>query len=315
MRFTTILKSLAVGALALTLASPVAAAPLQTLRVGLVKIGSILVLKQQGTLAKRLAEKGINLEWKEFDTGAALMAALGAGAVDFGPTGDTGPIFAQASGISFYYAAYMPSPGTNSAILVPPNSPIRTLADLRGKRVAVAKGSNTHNILIQAVEHAGMQFSDINAVYLGPADAGAAFSGGSVDAWAIWDPIYALAQVKFNARVVSNAVGIAPSSDFFLASRSFADEHPDVLKMVIEEITQASNWGKTHPDELAVIMAEATGVPLEAQKLTAPRGNFDVRYMDDGAVKLQQSIADRVFKLNLIAKAVVVGDAAWKPKP
>jgi sulfonate transport system substrate-binding protein len=315
MRFESLVKIVVVGVVLVAAQHRAAAAAAQQVRIGLVKIGAILVLKQQGTLAKLLADRGVILEWKEFETGAAMLAAIGAGAVDFGRVGDTGPIFAQASNTEFHYVAYEPSPGTNSAILVPSNSPIQTLADIRDKRIAVARGSNCHNFLAQAVEKVGLNWTDIKSIYLSPADAGAAFTGGSVDAWAIWDPIYANAQVKFKARVLTDAVGIAPSSDFYLGSRSFVAEHPDLLKLVIGELIKASMWAKSHPDELAPILTAATGVSLEAEKLSVLRDNYDVDYMADSAVVLQQSIADRMLRLNLIPKAVQVKELVWKPSP
>ena len=167
-------------------------------------------------MEKRLKEVGVdNVKWVEFQFGPPLLEALGAGAVDIGVVGDTPPIFAQAAKANLVYVAS--TPASASAILVPKDSPIRSVADLKGKKVAIAKGSSSHNLTIQALAKNGLSFGDIEPVYLAPADAVAAFSTGSVDAWTIWDPYFAIAENKHNARILVDTERSCPCEQFLLS--------------------------------------------------------------------------------------------------
>jgi sulfonate transport system substrate-binding protein len=218
--------SLAAVLCAVATGLPAAADTPKELRIGYQKIGALLILKDQGLLEKRLAAQGIAVKWVQFQSGPPLIEALNAGAIDFGYTGDTPPIFAQASGVNFVYVASMPVPGKSNAILVRENSGIKTIADLRGKKIAFVKGSSAHNVVVQTLEKAHIAWSDITPVYLQPADAGAAIQSGAVDAWSIWDPFYAVAEHYPGVKLLTNAVGIAPSNAFFLATRDFATRYP-----------------------------------------------------------------------------------------
>jgi aliphatic sulfonates family ABC transporter substrate-binding protein len=285
----------------------------KALRIGYQKIGALLILKQQGLLEKRLAAQGVSVQWVEFQSGPPLIEALNAGAIDFGYTGDTPPIFAQAAGVNFVYVASIPAPGKSNAILVRKDSGIKTLADLRGKKIAFVKGSSAHNVLVQVLAKAGIAYGDIQPVYLSPADAGAAFHSGNVDAWSIWDPFYAVAQRDPNTRVLTDAEGIAPSNSFFLASRDFAAAHPDVIKAVVEETNHAWRWAEGHQDELAAVLAEASGVDLDAEKVAAARGNYEIAYLTPAVVRQQQSIADTFAKLGLLPHPIDIQLAVWTP--
>jgi aliphatic sulfonates family ABC transporter substrate-binding protein len=283
------------------------------LSIGYQKNGSLLVLKQQGTLEKRFESQGVVVSWHEFPSGPPLLEALNAGAVDFGATGDTPPLFAQAAGADLVYVAYQPVPGNNSAILVHDDGPIRALADLKGKRVAFTKGSSAHNVIVQVLRHAGLSYGDIKPFYLQPPDAAAAFRQGAIDAWSIWDPFYALAEREPGTRVLTTAFGIAPSNSFFLASRSYAAKNPAIVTAVIEETTRVTKWIGAHQEELARLMAAATGVPLDIQRIAAARGNYDTGWMTDAVVAQQQGIADIFHELRLLPTSIRVSDAVWRP--
>jgi len=140
-------------------------------------------------------------------------------------------IFAQAAKSDLLYVAAVPSGA--SAILLPAGSPLQTLPDLKGKRVAFARGSGAHNLTIAALEKAGLRFDDIQAIALAPADAAAAFEKGAIDAWTIWDPFYALYETRPGVRVLVESTGIAPQNSFFVATRSFVETNPDITAKVI----------------------------------------------------------------------------------
>jgi sulfonate transport system substrate-binding protein len=283
------------------------------LHIGYQKIGPMLILKEQGLLDKRLAAQGIAVSWVQFQSGPPIMEALNAGAIDFGYTGDTPAIFAQASGVSFVYVAFIPSPGSSNAILVRDDSGIKTLADLRGKKIALVKGSSAHNVLVQALAKAHVPWSDISPVYLQPADGAAAIQSGSVQAWSIWDPFYAVAQGYPGVHVLTNAEGIAPSNAFLLAARDYATRYPSTIEAIVDEAQRAWRWSETHQDRIAEVLAEASGVDLSAEKVVAARGNYRVSFMTREVVRRQQSIADTFAKLGLIPRAIAVGDVVWTP--
>ncbi len=144
--------------------------------------------------------------------------------------------------------------------LVPEGSPLRSLADLKGKRVAFTKGSSAHNVTVEALKKAGLGYADITPVYLSPTDAGAAFARGSVDAWTIWDPFFALVEKNQRARVLARVEDIVTSSSFYLANAGFAKARPDALKAVIEELARAGTWADANRDALTQVLSDATGV-------------------------------------------------------
>jgi aliphatic sulfonates family ABC transporter substrate-binding protein len=292
----------------------VAAAELpKSLTIGYQKVGPLLILKDQGLLEKRLASQGIEVKWVQFQSGPPLIEALNAGSIDFGFVGDAPPIFAQASGVKFVYVASIPTPGRSNAVLVRDGSGIKTLKDLRGKKIALVKGSSAHNVLVQVLQKAGIRWSEIDPVYLQPADAAAAIQSGAVDAWSIWDPFYAVAQHYPGVRLLTDAVGIAPSNSFFLASRDYAAHYPSTVQAVVDEAQRGWRWAQSHQDQLAQVLADASGVDLNAEKVVAARGNYDVFYMTDAVVRQQQSIADTFSRLGLIPRSIRVGELVWLP--
>jgi sulfonate transport system substrate-binding protein len=183
----------------------------ETLRIGYQRYGTLILLKERGSLEQRLAPLGWTVQWKLFVAGPQLLEALNAGALDFGITGETPPIFAQAAGAPIAYVGVEPSAPQGEAILVPSGSRLQSVAELTGKRVALNKGSNVHYLLVRALEAAGLHWSDIRPVSLSPADAPAAFQAGDVDAWVIWDPYMSAAETNLGARVLRDGAGLAPN--------------------------------------------------------------------------------------------------------
>ena len=225
-------RSLLLSAMAGAFAASIAAVPARSqtareLRIGLQKGGAILIARQQKTIEKALEPLGVKVSWHEFQFGPPLLEALNAGAIDFGTAGDAPPIFAQAARADLYYIASLG--GSENAIIVPEASPIKTLADLKGRKIAFGKGSSAHSLLLAALEKAGVAFSDIEPVYLAPADATAAFARGSVDAWSIWDPYLALAELKENVRVIAFDKDVHKPNAFYIAGSDFVERHPALV--------------------------------------------------------------------------------------
>ncbi|MCJ2107921.1 aliphatic sulfonate ABC transporter substrate-binding protein [Methylobacterium sp. E-041] len=300
-------------AAALPLTRPAVAAEPGELRIGYQKNGILVVAKQQGVIEERLAKLGHSVRWIEFSFGPPLLEALSLDGIDFGQTGDAPPIFAQAAKSSLVYAAAQEAGGSGSGILLPKGSTIRSLAELKGKRVAFAKASSAHNLTVAALEKAGLTYADIEPVTLAPADAAAAFSRGSIDAWTIWDPYYAIAEGGDGVRVLATAKEIARQNNFFLASRAFAEGRGAVLAEVIDVLGGVARWCGDNRGEVADLLSKGTGVPLAATRRAVDRTDYLIGPMNDRVAAEQQVIADRFHALKLIPKPIRVADAVWIP--
>jgi sulfonate transport system substrate-binding protein len=287
-------------------------APMKEIRIGYQKNGVLVITRQQAALEKHFTPQGIEVKWVEFSSGPPMLEAMNVGSVDYGAVGDSPPVFAQAAGAAIVYAAGQPV--TNGqGILVPQNSPIKGIADLRGKRIGFTKGSSAHNIVVQTLEKAGLTYADITPVYLTPPDAGPAFANGSIEAWAIWDPYFAIGESKQNGRILVNAYEITKSNSFYIANKGFAANHGRVLQQIIDVTSATAKWAESHRDEVAKSLSAVTGIPLDIQTIAANRSSFNVGPVTDDIIATQQGVADRFYKLGLIPKPVVVRDAVWRP--
>lgn len=288
------------------------AAPAQ-LRIGFQKSAvNLVVLKQQGALEKRFANTKV--QWIEFPAGPQLLEALAVGSLEFGLTGDSPPVFAQAAGKDLFYVGAEPAKPFSSAILVKPESPIRALADLKGKRIALQKGSSSHYLLVRAVEKARLAWSEINPIYLPPSDARAAFERGSVDAWVIWDPYYAATELAIKPRVLATGQDLSTNSSFYLASRPFVTNHPQVLLALLDELTRADAYVQSNRKEAAQLISDFSGLSLATVHLfVSRRPHSPVGPLSPATVADQQRVADAFFAQGLIPKAVQVSQIVWQP--
>jgi sulfonate transport system substrate-binding protein len=281
-------------------------------RIGYQKAATILnAMKNRDSLAQTLEAAGARVTWAEFPAGPPMLEAMNAGSIDFGYTGESPPIFAQAAGTPLLYVAYDPWGPKAEAIIVPKDSPIQTLADLKGKRVAFAKGSNTNYLVVKAVEAAGLNYSDIQPVHLTPADARAAFEGRNVDAWAIWDPFLAAIQHDTDVRILTDATNLAPNRGYYLARQEFVNSHPDLLKTLLDEVGKVDKWATNNPEEVARFLEPELGIPAAALEIAEKRREYGVLPITDEVITQQQNIADTFYKINLIPKQIQVKDIVW----
>lgn len=285
------------------------------LRIGFQKYGTLTILKGRGTLEKRLAEKNVTVKWAEFPAGPVLLEGLNVGSIDFGTVGEAPPIFAQAAGANLVYIGHEPPSPKTEAIVVPKGSTLRTLADLRGKKVVVNKGANAHYLLVKALEKAGIAYTDVQVIYLAPADARAAFERGAVDAWSIWDPFLAAAEKQLGARVLADGTGLVSNHQFYLASRPYAEKQADILAIVLDEIARVDDWGRAHPADVAAILARQTGLDLSVVELAASRYSYGVKPLSPDVINQQQAIADTFTRLKLIPTSIAVKDAQLASRP
>jgi len=298
--------------LALVLGSRAGFAADTEVRVGYQKYGTLVLLKGRGILEKKLEPLGVKVKWAEFAAGPQMLEALNAGAIDIGQTGEAPPIFAQAASDNLLYLANEPPAPKGEAILVPKDSTIKSVADLKGKTVGLNKGSNVHFLLVKALEKAGLSYSDITTKFLPPADARAAFEKGALDAWAIWDPFQASAELAIGARVLTTAEGIVPNYQFYLGSRKFANANPAVIDALIAAIGETNAWIQKDPAAAVAELAPTTGIPAPILTVAIGRQSFGVGPLSPKVIADQQLVADTFFGLGLLPKNIVVADAVRK---
>lgn len=298
-------------ATATLMASPdaLAGAATRTLRIGHQK-GWLSLLKARGTLEKRLAPLGVAITWTEFNAGPVQLEALNVGAIDFGDVGEAPPIFAQAAGAPLVYAgATVPRPQLE-AILVPKGSAITSVADLKGKKIAFNKGSNVQYFLVKLLEKHGLKYGDVQAVYLPPPDARAAFQQGAVDAWIIWDPFLASAQKTLDAQILADAKGVVNNRGYYFTSRDFATKNTDVLKIAIQEINAIDTWIAKNKPVAATELAGVLGLDKSITELYLSRAAYGTAAVTRDILAEQQVIADTFFDLKLIPKKLKLLHAA-----
>ena len=279
------------------------------LRVGHQK-GWLSIIKARGTLEKRLAPLGVKVTWTEFNAGPVQLEALNVGSIDFGDVGEAPPIFAQAAGAPLVYAgATVPRPALE-AVIVPKDSPIRSVADLKGKRVAYNKGSNVQYFLVKLLEKNGLKYGDVQSVFLAPADARAAFEKGAVDAWIIWDPFLAAAQKTLDARLLADATGVVNNRQYYFTSRDFATKNTDVLRIAIEEVNAIDTWAAKNKTAAAAELSAVLGLDKAITELYLNRAQFGTAPVTREILAEQQAIADTFFDLKLIPKKLNLLHAA-----
>lgn len=287
-------------------------AKVTVVRIGHQPHGAPLLLKATGTLEKRLAPMGVSVEWVEFPAGPPIMAAMGEGKVDMGMAGEVPPLFAQANGLPIVYVANEQPVPELMGILVRKNSPIKTLADLKGKKITVTKASVGHYMLVQALSRVGLTLEDVQVVYLPPPEGQEAFRRGEVDVWVGWSPFLAALEESMPVRLLANGDGLTKNTDFYFATRSFASSNYDIVKVAIEEMRQVGIWATKNPEEAAKIIAAKNNMKLATALKMTKMNYYGAQPIQDRAIEEQQRIADTFFRLGLLPKQIRVEDVVWK---
>ena len=279
-------------------------------RIGYQKYGTLNILKSRGNLEQRLASQGVSVQWIQFPAGPQLLEALNTDSIDFGHTGEAPPIFAQAAGAPLCYVANEPPNPKGEAILVRKDSTLQTVADLKGKKIALNKGSNVHYLLVETLKSAGVKYSDIQPVFLHPADARAAFEQGSVDAWAIWDPFFTAAKRATGARVLRDGDGLVANREFYLAAKPFYQQHSDRIKAILEEIQKVDDWASTQQTEVAKLLSPELGIDVPTLEEVAKRRPYGVQQITAEIINYQQKLADVFLDLKLLPKPIKISEVA-----
>jgi sulfonate transport system substrate-binding protein len=285
----------------------------KVIRIGFQKYGKLVLLKGRGSLEEKLKPLGYTVSWTEFPSGPPLLEALNVGAIDFGVAGEAPPIFAQAAGAPLVYLANDPPAPRGEAILVPKESPLRSVADLRGKKIVLNKGSNVHYLLVRALEQAGLKYTDIQPVFLAPADALAAFTRGAVDAWVIWDPYEAAAEASTGARILADGTGLVTNYQFYFSSKKFLAENAQAADVVLEALNETDEWAKSNIHAVAEQLSPSIGLPASVLEVSLERESYGTVPINSEVIASQQRVADTFFALGLIPKAVNVSDLQRKP--
>jgi DNA-binding NtrC family response regulator/ABC-type nitrate/sulfonate/bicarbonate transport system substrate-binding protein len=255
-------------------------------RIGYQRIGLLPLVKQHGGLDTALKARGYRVEWIEYPGGIQMVEAFQASQLSFAGVGEGPPVFAQAARVPMVYiAAEAPAP-TDEALVVPVASAVRSVSELAGKRIALNRGANVHYLLIRALEEAGLDYEDVEVVYLTPAEARVAFELGHVDAWAIWAPLLHELVATSAARVLRDASGLADNTVVYIGSESLVEQNPELVHLFF--------------NELAAVAA------------TAAPHRFP-RRVDERLLAEQQTVADTFHRHNLLGRAVRIHGARSAP--
>jgi len=247
-----------------------------------------------------------DIQWSEFPAAAPLAEALNANAVDSGPIGDAPLIFALAAGTRVKAIGANRSDSYGTAVLVRPDSPLKTAADLKGKSIATNRGSIGHYITLKAITAAGLKPEEVNIRFLAPADAKLALTQGSVDAWATWEPYTALAETSGHARVLASGRGLLPGLSYLAATDAAIAAKRPVLQDFLLRVVRAQAWSYRNVDAFSATLARIIGIPPEAAKLQFERRQQKWVAIDAKVIADQQGTADFYERVGLIKQQLDV---------
>ncbi|WP_315756572.1 MULTISPECIES: aliphatic sulfonate ABC transporter substrate-binding protein [unclassified Bradyrhizobium] len=290
----------------------------ETLRIGYQRSSTLIaLLKTNGELEKALAPLGIKVSWHEFSSGLPLLEAINIGSIDVGAdVADTVPVFAQAAGARLAYVAEEAASPSAQAILVATASPAKTLAELKGRKIAVTKGAGSHYLLLAALAKAGLTFKDITPAYLPPADGRTAFVSNNVDAWVAWDPFLTSTIRQSGARVLADGSdGLASYKRYYLASADYAAGHGDALNVIYGKLVETGKWVKANPAAAASQLAALWGIDAATVEEANSHRSYQVGAVTAAGLSEQQKIADAFLAERVLpAKVDTSALAIWTPK-
>ncbi len=304
MASTTPFKRLLLGtALALGLITTAHAADLQPLRVANQKSTIKALLEVSGETKNVPYE----IQWSEFPSASPLGEALNAGAVDVGALGDAPYVFALGAGASLKVVSIIHAEGRNTtALLVPKDSPIKTVADLKGKKIVTGRGSIGHYLAIKALATAGLTTKDVQFIFLLPSESRLVLDNGTVDAWATWDPYTTVVTSQSQARVLISGNQLLSNHLYFAATRQAIADKRVQLDDFVARVDRAYAWANEHPNEYAAAQAKITGLPLAVHVEVAKDTHLSPVIIDDSVISGLQATADIYQQEGLITKHIDV---------
>jgi len=279
------------------------------------QLTALSVLEKKNLLADALKPLGVTVKWLEFAAGPQQLEALNAGELDLASTAESPPVFAQAADSIIVYVATQPPSGRATSCLVTTESGIKTVADLKGKKVAFQKASIGHYLLIKALREAGLGPNDVQQVFLPPPDAQAAFNAKSVDAWLIWEPFGTRAVKNGSGKVLfDGGGGLRDSGNFYTTRRAYADQNLDVLKVFLDELGKAEAWSKANPREMAELLSADLQIDVPTLLEMHQRYDFAVLPITEAVLAKQQEVADLYLGLGYLPKKVDVKAGLLRPE-
>lgn len=260
-----------------------------TLRLG----DQVSLLETALGSAGQLDDLEYAIEWTSFPSGPPLLEALAGGAIDLGAVGDTPPLFAAAGGapLRIIYAHRLPQHG--QGFVLPAGSDVTGIAELAGRKVAVTRGSSAHWTLLKGLLDNGLTLDDVEPIYLQPVDALAAFSGGEVDAWVIWEPFTTIALANDATLLLSGEDLAIPGYNFQVTSEQALSD-PDKVAAIadlLERFQAALEWQRSNKEEWKDAYVELSGLPADLAEALLRYDTEDV-VLDDAVIADLQAAAD-----------------------
>lgn len=285
----------------------------ETIRIGYQKNGTTLLLRQNEQLEQALNEKGYTVEWSEFNTASSVLEALNANSVDFANAGDAPSVMALSKGMDFQFIVTEPSSPHREAILIPEDSTIQSIKDLKGKKVAYNQASIAQYLLAKALETEGLTLDDVESVYLAPSDASIAFANGEVDAWVTWDPYMTVAQESGNI-ILTTGEGIVPLRSFFVASPDIIEKEPEVVNTFVNHVKEVGRSIDEDPTEAANVLEEATKIESSVWKTTLSSKTNVLETVDQEAIDDLQTLTTDLKEIGMITETVDIENHVWQPE-
>jgi sulfonate transport system substrate-binding protein len=281
-----------------------------TVNIGIQQsIWPILLAKHKGWFEEEFNKAGAKVKWVEFQSGPSYFEAIASGRIDFGRVGNIPVLSGQGADIPFKEIASASTGEKGDAILVHKDSPIQKSEDLKGKKVAVAKGSSAFGLLYRFLEKEGIDPSEIQIIQLQPDEAQAAFETNKVDAWAIWEPYQSIQVVKNEARILSNGKAIGTFSPGFQIVRTqFADEHPELVELYLKVSEKATRWQNENKEDAIAIYSELKKTDKEVIRKVLENSVPANTPIDESIINEQQSTADLLLELGGLKKELNVSE-------
>lgn len=292
----------------------------KVVRIGYQKGNTLNIMKVKGNLDQRLKSKNITVEWNVFPSGGTVLEALTSGKIDYGNAADGSGVFAQAGGKPFVYVgSSVPNP-EGMGIMVPKDSPIKTIKDLKGKKIAVVKGGNHHYLAILALERAGLKYDDVQYVFVKDASEGrAVFETKQVDALGSWDPFFATVQNDLSPVTLTDGADYSPNRTFYYSTQEFTKNNADIVKIILEETAASDQWANTNKAEVAKLLSDELGIEKKSIETMVNRRTYGVQNITPDIIAQQQQLADVFQRVGLIDKKLNVSElmpvnAPWAPE-
>lgn len=272
---------------------------------------------QQGTGAQALLQAAgllnklpFTVSWSNFTSGPPMLQAMGSGSVDIGGVGNAPPAFAAAGGEQIALVGARTGQPGGSALLVPKNSPITSVQQLRGKKIAVAQGSSADYHLLTVLDKAGLSVKDVTTENLQPADALSAFGSGHVDAWDVWSPYVEQAVAQDNARVLVNGQGYGSNYSFEVAAKDAINDSGKAaaIRKYLTVLDEAYTWAARNPAAWAKVWSKATGLPQSIMLTAAKDAASAPIPITRPVVASEQKLADAFYKAGLVPAKVDFSD-------